>query len=405
MSVIWLAPLAFAGLTLLAAPILIHLLARQQRRPVPFPSLRFLHATRFSALQRRIVDDWPLLLLRLAIVACAVMALAGPLVLTGSRQRDWALRTSRALIVTPSAPGLDDEQRSAFASASFPLSTHAADTLAAAASWLHQQPPSAREIVIAGDLRASMLTDADVQLVPAEVGVRFLPSADAEPERDLVVPLLTKSGRVVVTGGLRVHLDDSQTRVLADSPTSSQRRADVLTVRAAPGDQATADAALHAVLAGDVVLDQAVRRKVVVAWEGADVSDLGSATTPPTLEWIPAALERLARTAEQHGDTLVVRLPSRPQDERAAVELRDVARSVFADSRRDFEPRRLTPANLARWARPPAGPAADQRPQDEGDRRWLWGLTLVLLFAEQFWRRGDRRREDVDTASQEARVA
>jgi Aerotolerance regulator N-terminal len=384
----WLAPSALAGLILLAVPILIHLLTREERRLVPFPSLRFLKASRFTALKRRIIDDWPLLVLRLTATACAVAALAGPLLITETRQRRWATRVSRAILVTDAAPSLDEERRTAFTSAIFPLGEHASDALQTTVGWLNAQRPSAREIVIAGDLRASMLSDADLSVVPADVGLRFLPVVEGALTRDVVVPALQKNDRGAVALGIRVRLEDAHSTVSGASMETTWAAA--LAVRAAPDDVAVAEASLRAVLAQQVVLDQAAQRKVVVAWPGADLGDLGPAVMPAALEWIPPALERLARPAQQHGDALVVRVPWRPVDEQAAIELRDIARAVFVDARSSLEPRRAAPADLARWSRPPGAASPATRPEDQGDRRWLWAAALTLLVVEHAWRRGRR---------------
>lgn len=402
MSIVWLVPAALAGLALIAAPVLIHLLTRHERRDVPFPSLRFLHATRFSALRRRFVDDWPLLLLRAAIVAAAALALAGPLFITSARERAWSQRVSRAFVVAGEAPLPEDERRTAFATATFRLTEPAGDALAAAVDWLNRQPPSAREIVVAGDVRAGMIGDADLRVVPADVGVRFLLDAEAPAPRDLIVPLLGHGGE---SDALAVHLEDDGTRVSAASGNDVKPgKANSLSVRAAVDDQPVADAALRAVLAGGVVPDQDARRALVVAWDGADLSDLGAPVAPMTEDWIARAVERVALPAEQRGGVLVIHLAGRPVDAAAAVELDRVVRAVFADRRAALEPARPSPGDLARWSRPPAGVSDTQQPRDEQDRRWLWGLTLLLLVAEQLWRRRGVRRAD-EAPAEEARVA
>ena len=50
---IWLQPLAWLGLIGVMLPLVIHLLARQRSRRVPFPSLRFLRVTQMTALDIR----------------------------------------------------------------------------------------------------------------------------------------------------------------------------------------------------------------------------------------------------------------------------------------------------------------------------------------------------------------
>ena len=88
----WLLPIAFAGLVTLAIPIAIHLLVRQRSRRLSFPSLRFLQSTPLAALKRRTLQDWPLLAVRLLILAAAVAALAAP-VCTLARARGGVGRT------------------------------------------------------------------------------------------------------------------------------------------------------------------------------------------------------------------------------------------------------------------------------------------------------------------------
>jgi hypothetical protein len=86
--------------------------------------------------------------------------------------------------------------------------------------------------------------------------------------------------------------------------------------------------------------------------------------------------------------------------------LDEIARAVFADERRSLEPRRVAAAALARWSRPPGGAAPSPQPADEGDRRWLWALALVVLLLEQVVRRGRPHRSDVGLSrEEEARVA
>lgn len=408
MSMTLLVPLAFAGLALVAVPIAIHVLTRHERRPMPFPSLRFLRTTRLSALSRRRIDDWPLLLLRLAAVVGAVAALAGPLFVTTARERQWASRVSRVLVVVTPAPMLDEERRTAFASTTIEAGGRMADAIDAAQSWLNRQPPSAREVVIAGDLRVSMLTASDVARIPDEVGVRFLPSTDGDVVKNVAVPVIRNDESGAAAADLvPVLLDDDSTATLATRPApSADIDANALVVLSAPADRAVAEAALRAVRSDLIVRDQAARRRVVIAWPGADVSALGPPVTPPTLDWIPGAVERLARPARQHIQSLLVQLETRPIDARAAVEVADIARAVFADARTALEPRRLSAAELARWSRPPGRPGPEQPRQDEGDRRWLWGIVLALLAVEHLVRsRRGRSSQTSDVSPQEAHVA
>ena len=60
------APLLLAGLATLAIPVLIHLIQRERKRVVEFPSLMFLRKIPYQSVRRRRIRDWMLLMMRLA---------------------------------------------------------------------------------------------------------------------------------------------------------------------------------------------------------------------------------------------------------------------------------------------------------------------------------------------------
>jgi len=72
------APLVLAGLAALAIPVLIHLVQREKKRVVEFPSLMFLQKIPYQSVRRRRIRDWFLLAMRLAALALIVMAFARP---------------------------------------------------------------------------------------------------------------------------------------------------------------------------------------------------------------------------------------------------------------------------------------------------------------------------------------
>ena len=72
------APLLLAGLVTLAIPVLIHLIQRERKRVVEFPSLMFLRKIPYQSVRRRRIRDWMLLMMRLAALALIVMAFARP---------------------------------------------------------------------------------------------------------------------------------------------------------------------------------------------------------------------------------------------------------------------------------------------------------------------------------------
>jgi hypothetical protein len=74
----FLAPLFFVGLAALAIPVFVHLIQRERRTVVPFPSLMFIRRIPYQSVERRRIHNWPLLLVRAAALALIVAAFARP---------------------------------------------------------------------------------------------------------------------------------------------------------------------------------------------------------------------------------------------------------------------------------------------------------------------------------------
>src|SRR5918993_3223253 len=74
----FLAPLFFVGLAALAIPVVIHLIQRERKHVVAFPSLMFVRRIPYQSVKRRRIRHWSLLLLRLAALALIVAAFARP---------------------------------------------------------------------------------------------------------------------------------------------------------------------------------------------------------------------------------------------------------------------------------------------------------------------------------------
>ena len=73
-----LAPALLLGLLGLGIPVVAHLLGREPPRPIRFAAMRFLSATEQSVTQRKSIRDWPLLLVRLLLLALLVVVLSRP---------------------------------------------------------------------------------------------------------------------------------------------------------------------------------------------------------------------------------------------------------------------------------------------------------------------------------------
>ncbi len=151
-----LVPAFLVGALALGVPLLLHLRRRDRRRPVPFPSLMFLTALPTPSDRRRRLTDWPLLLLRAAIIAALVLAFARPFLRSGE-------------VVGTGGEGLTvlllDRSASMAAEGSIERWRTAADSVIAAL------PPGRRGAVIAFDTEADILAGptADPALLRAAV--------------------------------------------------------------------------------------------------------------------------------------------------------------------------------------------------------------------------------------------
>ncbi len=74
----FLAPLFLVGLAAVAVPILVHLIQRERRNVIEFPSLMFVQRIPYESVERRRIHNWPLLLIRLAALLAIVAAFSRP---------------------------------------------------------------------------------------------------------------------------------------------------------------------------------------------------------------------------------------------------------------------------------------------------------------------------------------
>ena len=389
MSVAWLQPFAWWGLGLLALPIVIHLLARHRSRRMRFPSLKFLPVGQMAALRRRVITEWPLLFVRLLILATAVAALASPVFVSDARREAWDRLVARALVITSHESDeiqsiVAEEAGASYASAEFAAVT-VPDALRDAQHWLAEQPPAAREIVVVGDVREGALSEHDLASIPSAVGVRFLPVVDVA-ERLAIEWRTVADNPEGTPGAYTVAVTPDVSRTLVRYEGGSGSVPEGIRVKAGEADQAYADAVLRAVLREGLVMGTA-DRAVTIAFAGAAVPGLDRLHVP-THAWMRTTLEQIpdVRGGELNG-VLVVRSNLPVRDARTPELVSGVLRAAFAESRTELEPRRVSAATLAAWSRPHGGAPPDALPADEGDRVWLWGATLLLLALEHLIRR------------------
>ena len=99
MGLSWINPLYLAGLSLLALPVLIHLVQRQQTSGIKFPSLMFLRQIPWREKRRLEIRHWLLLLLRCLLLLLVVFAFARPFLSSESTPAMLDLERSDSVIV------------------------------------------------------------------------------------------------------------------------------------------------------------------------------------------------------------------------------------------------------------------------------------------------------------------
>lgn len=99
MNLALLLPVALAALAALALPLLIHLARRSEQRPTDFAALRWLRQ-KAKPRHRIRFDEWPLLLIRLLLLALMALWLAKPVLFGSARDTPWVVV----------APGVDMAQ-------------------------------------------------------------------------------------------------------------------------------------------------------------------------------------------------------------------------------------------------------------------------------------------------------
>src|SRR5256885_16503036 len=80
----FLTPAFLIGLSAIAIPILVHLIQREKKRVIEFPSLMFVRRIPYQSVRRRRIRHWGLLLLRAAAIALIVAAFARPFLRQGA---------------------------------------------------------------------------------------------------------------------------------------------------------------------------------------------------------------------------------------------------------------------------------------------------------------------------------
>lgn len=252
----FLTPLFLLGLAGLAVPVVIHLIQRERKNVVQFPSLMFLQRIPYQSVQRRRIRNWPLLLLRLAALALIVAAFARPFVrrqsvaaagaggarevvilIDNSYSMGYGDRWSRATAAARDAIGQmgpsdrasvvffasdpevalrstpDRGRLAAAVSAAKPGSgaTRYGPALKLAGSIASESPLPQREVILISDFQRVGWQGAEGVRLPDKVTLTPKSIADAETSNLSVTPVslqratFSEQDRVTVTGGVTNH--------------------------------------------------------------------------------------------------------------------------------------------------------------------------------------------------------
>ena len=371
MSLTLLFPLGLLALAAWLVPLLVHLARRHQYAPLDFAALRWLRA-KVRPRQRVRFDEWPLLLVRLALLAALALLLARP-VLQGS-----AADTHPVIVV---APGLD-------------VAAQQARQPNADWRWLAPGfPPLEQPAPTGAQPLVSLLRELDQQLpigAPLTVYVPDpMPGADAERPRLSrnvqwqPLAVAPPSAARPTTGAPRLHLG-------VDAGAQAQRVFSAVQRAWSAAPLAPASAAVPGTDAIGVWPSTAPLPPAWQAWLGGGGTVLGSAPAPQG-----AAGVVVLRDAQGQAVLSEYRVGSgRLLRFHAAVS--PAASPALRDP--DF-PRQLLhlvrPVAAPQWvaasAHAPVRGARAPAPQPRDLAPWLLGV-IVLLFALERWLATSPRR-------------
>ena len=201
-------PAAWLGLVLLALPLAVHMLVRHSAPLQRLPTLRFLRGEPPVSIRRSRPDEPLLLLLRMAIVALAVAALAGPYLPSTESPDALSLGASappnRAVLLDESWSMLRPDPAGSALARARELAAEAAaearastvitfgadrpleEALEGAAAWLETRPGPG-EIVLVSDFQRGTLEAAGTVALPERLGL--VPVAVAADPAGVTLPL------------------------------------------------------------------------------------------------------------------------------------------------------------------------------------------------------------------------
>lgn len=433
-------PAAWLGLLLLALPLAVHMLVRDRARDLPFPTLRFIDGAQPVAIRRSRPDEVGLLLLRLALLALAVVALARPFVradAAGAGVTDDGRRPAGA--VAAQVVLIDEGVRAEATPDTFERARAAAEGSGAAESrtvgfgglthfpldaalegafaWLETRPLP-HEVVVISDFRSALPLPSlpppagvSVRAVPLEGGSGSAPvegGPQPSPDRGAPAPMILDGVPRPALESLAVALAAAGGALPAGPlPFRLHFEGEAPDTGAAPSEPSGTDAAAALLaLRSDRLLAAAAQAG------GGRAAEAGSGAEPASASFADAGLPSraaIARTGEGHpritagmapGGGVSIDVADAPGSLLSAALLTALGRAVpAAPLVGESAGGGLVP--FERWAargeagEPPPGspptagdtPPAPQTPPSSTLARSAWLAVLLLLGAEAVVRR------------------
>src|SRR5215510_8279556 len=95
----FLTPFFLLGLGAIAIPVLVHLIQRERKRVVEFPSLMFVQKIPYQSVRRRRIRHWFLLAMRVTAIALLCAAFARPFLPQAASAAAGGLGGAREVVV------------------------------------------------------------------------------------------------------------------------------------------------------------------------------------------------------------------------------------------------------------------------------------------------------------------
>jgi hypothetical protein len=392
MRLVFLNPSALFLLAGITIPVIVHLLVRREARRRSFPSLRFVSGRETRAARLRQLSDWRILLLRAGTIAAAVVALAGPLLVTPAREARWGREVSRVVVVDTSgsaasaaraaaARTLDGAKQSVLIETRRP-----GEAIDAAIEAARRLPPSQQELVIVSDFQEGALDGVAWTSVPDHLGVRLV-RVSREAIAGVTAPQVP-AVRVAGDEQEAARIARSAVATVTGFPDTGPANVVVWGRNAeAFGREVSAAVRVQQPWMAGVVGRVRADPQLQDAFRGVPAETLGGLPS----SWTPL-VERdrsVMAAAAQSGDRLFVVTSAPPETLAFPTLLLALSRAlVDRDGLRERLLPTRTSADSQYVERPSTGVLRDSiRNATETDSRWWWIAAGAMLWLEQRLRR------------------